>query len=97
MKAHAIPCSHQPSTKGGNTISVAKAVVPPLAPPAAFGTGQGIIFVVESISFYNCNQDFQHCVKIYNAVMVTDINDIEWKVNICFTSEVALYCDHGFI
>ena len=33
-------CTHQPPTRGDNTVSVAKQVLPSRAPPAAFATGQ---------------------------------------------------------
>ena len=35
-------CPHNPPTKGDATLSVAEMVLPSLASPAAFVTGQGI-------------------------------------------------------
>ena len=35
-------CPHQPPTKGDTTVLVAKAVLLPLAPPAAFATVQAM-------------------------------------------------------
>lgn len=37
--------NHVAATKDGNTVSVAKAVLPPQVPPAALATEQGIVFV----------------------------------------------------
>ena len=36
VKVRAIPCPHQPPTRGDNTVSVAKAVLPLLALPSSF-------------------------------------------------------------
>lgn len=43
VKPHAITCPRQLPPRGGNTVSMAKAVLPSLVPPAAFATGQGIV------------------------------------------------------
>lgn len=50
VKVRAIPYPRQPLTKWGNTVSVAKAVMTPLASSAAFATGQNIVFVYLSVS-----------------------------------------------
>ena len=42
MKTCAIPRPDQVATKCNATILVAKVVLPPLVPPAAFATGQGM-------------------------------------------------------
>ena len=42
VRTRATPSPHQPATRGDATVSMAKAVLSPLAPPAAFATGQGI-------------------------------------------------------
>ena len=38
VKTRAIPCPKQPPTWGNATVSVAKVVLPPLVPAAAFAT-----------------------------------------------------------
>lgn len=42
VMTRAIPCLHQPPIRGDITVSVAMAGPPPLAPPAAFATRQGM-------------------------------------------------------
>ena len=40
---YAIPCTHQPPTRGDYTVLMVKAVLTPLAPPVALPIRQGII------------------------------------------------------
>lgn len=67
VKACAIPYPNQLPTRGGNKVSVAKVVLPPLAPPAAFATGQDIIFRCKHVSLYDfyatASQIFQYYVQ----------------------------------
>lgn len=67
MKARAICCRRQPPTRGGKTVSMAKDVLPPHAPTAAFTSRHCTVFCIDvSVScdsFPNCKSDFQLCVK----------------------------------
>lgn len=68
VKACVIPCPHQLPTRGGNTVLVAMVVLPPLVPPAAFATGQFIVFCVDmSVSdFYaTVSQIFNVVLKVF--------------------------------
>ena len=42
VRTCAIPCPHQPPTKGDAIVSLAKVVLPPLASLTVFATGQGM-------------------------------------------------------
>ncbi len=44
VKARAIPCPHQPPTRGDNTVSVTQGGT--ATPGAAFATGQGIKIII---------------------------------------------------
>ena len=41
VRTHAIPCPHQPPTRSDVMVSVAKMVLSPLPPPAAFANRRG--------------------------------------------------------
>lgn len=49
-----------------------------------------------AFSFYSCNWNSQCCVKIHNTLIVTIINDIEWKVNRCVSWQ-KYYCGGSMV
>lgn len=66
VKAGAKPCPRQLPIRGGNTVSAAKAILPPVVPPAAFLTEQDIVLCIDvSVSCYF----FATASQIFKAVL----------------------------
>ena len=78
VKTHAIPCPHQPPTRGDATILVAKVLLSPLVPPAAFATRLGmktkrfllsdvfIKVIINDHSIYSLGQNYGASMKNRN-------------------------------
>lgn len=64
VKARVIHCPRSPPTRGSNTGAVAKTLLPPLAPPAAFTTRQGIVLYI-AIYFTTTNEILNVVLKAF--------------------------------
>ena len=86
-KTRAIPCLHQPPTRGDTIVSVAKVILLPLAQPAAFAKGQVMKPKRKKVPLcsFTLNVDNVFTLNVNNVFVKTVINDHSYNVHISFT------------